>query len=78
LQKNGVSESTLGDIVPLTIANTLNVNITIFTSLSDLPRIDVEPEYAGNSSLPLSTRKTIYLAYNQHGLGHYDAAYPRT
>ena len=74
--KNGVSDSTLGDIVPLTIANTLNINITIFTSVLDLPRIDVKPERKSNV-LP-SIRKTIYLAYNQYGLGHYDAAYPRT
>jgi hypothetical protein len=73
--KNGVSDSTLGDIVPLTIANTLNINITIFTSLSDLPRIDVKCEHKHNSLS--STRKTIYLAYNQYGVGHYDAAYPR-
>jgi hypothetical protein len=74
--KNGVSDSTLGDIVPLTIANTLMINITIFTSVLDLPRIDVKPEHK-NHSVSL-TRKTIYLAYNQYGLGHYDAAYPRT
>ncbi|UJR30368.1 hypothetical protein I4U23_017903 [Adineta vaga] len=74
--KNGVSDSTLGDIVPLTIANTLNINITIFTSVLDLPRIDVKAEH--KNSLLSSTRKTIYLAYNQYGLGHYDAAYPRT
>lgn len=73
--KNGVSDSTLGDIVPLTIANTLNVHITIFTSVTDLPRIDVKPEY--KSHLVPYARKTIYLAYNQYGLGHYDAAYPR-
>lgn len=74
--KNGVSDSILGDIVPLTISNTLNINITIFTSVSDLPRIDVKPEHK-NHLLSL-TRKTIYLAYNQYGIGHYDAAYPRT
>jgi hypothetical protein len=74
--KNGVSDSTLGDIVPLTIANTLNINITIFTSVLDLPRIDVKPEQK-NHLLPY-TRKTIYLAYNQYGAGHYDAAYPRS
>ena len=73
--KNGVSDSILGDIVPLTIANTLNIHITIFTSLLDLPRIDVKREHKVNSS---SIRKTIYLAYNQYGVGHYDAAYPRT
>jgi hypothetical protein len=73
--KNGVSDSILGDIVPLTIANTLNVKITIFTSVMDLPRIDVKPENK-NAAL-LSTRKTIYLAYNQYSGGHYDAAYPR-
>jgi hypothetical protein len=74
--KNGVSDSILGDIVPLTIANTLEINITIFTSVLDLPRIDVKPEYKRN--LESVTRKTIYLAYNQYGSGHYDAAYPRT
>jgi hypothetical protein len=74
--KNGVSDSILGDIVPLTIANTLNINITIFTSVSDLPRIDVKPEHKNN--LLGVTRKTIYLAYNQYGIGHYDAAYPRS
>ncbi|CAF0911243.1 unnamed protein product [Rotaria sp. Silwood1] len=74
--KNGVSDSTLGDIVPLTIANTLNITITIFTSVSNLPRIDVKPEYKNN--LLSLTQKTIYLAYNQYGVGHYDAAYPRT
>jgi len=73
--KNGVSDSILGDIVPLTIANTFNINITIFTSVLDLPRIDVKPEHKNH--LVSLTRKTIYLAYNQYGLGHYDAAYPR-
>ena len=74
--KSGVSDSTLGDIVPLTVANAFNVNIIIFTSVLDLPRIDVKP--ARKSSLPPVSRKTIYLAYNQYGIGHYDAAYPRT
>lgn len=74
--KNGVSDSILGDIVPLTIANALDINIIIFTSVSDLPRIDVKPERRTNSSS--IKRKTIYLAYNQSGLGHYDAAYPRS
>lgn len=69
--KNGVSESILGDIVPLTMANALDLHITIFTSVSDLPRIDVKSER--KQSL---LRKTIYLAYNQYGSGHYDAAYP--
>lgn len=73
--KNGVSDSILGDIVPLTISNIFNINIIIFTSVSNLSRIDVEPTQ-GNHSLT-SPRKTIYLAYNQYGLGHYDAAYPR-
>ena len=70
--KNGVSDSTLGDIVPLTISNTFNIQILIFTSVSNLSQIDVKPT---NGSLP---QKVIYLAYNQCGMGHYDAAYPRT
>lgn len=70
--KTGVSDSTLGDIVPLTISNTLNINIIIFTSVSNLSRIDIKPTNGNNSS-----EKIIYLAYNQYGIGHYDAAYPR-
>lgn len=74
--KSGVSDSTLGDIVPLTISNILNIEIVIFTSVSNLSRIDVKPESRHDmSSLP---QKIIYLAYNQCGVGHYDAAYPRS
>ncbi|CAF1553914.1 unnamed protein product [Adineta ricciae] len=72
--KTGVSDSILGDIVPLTISNALNVRITIFTSVSNLPRIDIKPE---NLTSSLACRRVIYLAYNQYGAGHYDAAYPR-
>jgi hypothetical protein len=75
LSHNGVCDSALGDIIPLTIANTFNIRIIIFTSLSRLPRIDVQPENSTNASV--RSLKIIFLAYNQHGLGHYDAAYPR-
>jgi hypothetical protein len=74
--KTGVSDSTLGDIVPLTISNTFNIKIIIFTSVSNLSRIDIKPTN-GNNSL-LLPEKIIYLAYNQYGIGHYDAAYPRS
>jgi len=73
--KTGVSDSTLGDIVPLTISNTFNIKIIIFTSVSNLSRIDIKPTNGNNSSL--LPQKIIYLAYNQYGIGHYDAAYPR-
>jgi hypothetical protein len=73
--KTGVSDSTLGDIVPLTISNTFNIKILIFTSVSNLSRIDIKPTNGINSSL--LPEKRIYLAYNQYGIGHYDAAYPR-
>ncbi|CAF0868429.1 unnamed protein product [Didymodactylos carnosus] len=68
--KNGVSESILGDIVPLTICNALNIHVTIFTSVSDLPLIEVKSDSIFGEGI-----KTIYLAYNQNGAGHYDAAY---
>ena len=73
--KNGVSDSILGDIVPLTVANALDIHITIFTSVADLPQINVKSEHKPVTSL--GPRKTIYLAYNQFAGGHYDAAYPR-
>lgn len=70
--KNGVSESILGDIVPLTIANAFDIRIQIFTSLENLPMIEVKTERRTSSN----TKPTIYLAYNQFASGHYDAAYP--
>jgi hypothetical protein len=72
--KTGVSDSTLGDIVPLTISNTFNIKILIITSVSNLSQIDIKPTHGINNS----PQKMIYLAYNQSGIGHYDAAYPRT
>ena len=71
--KTGVSDSILGDIVPLTICNAFNIKIVIFTSVSNLSRIDIKS--TNPDTLP---QKTIFLAYNQHGIGHYDAAYPCT
>lgn len=73
--KSGVCDSPLGDIVPLTIANAFNVQIIIFTSLAPLSRIDVKPDPQHN--LAFIPSKTIFLAYNQYGLGHYDAALPK-
>lgn len=74
--KTGVCESALGDIVPLTLSNALNIQIVIFTSVSNLSRIDVKPTYVKTTSL--TSLKLIFLAYNQYGFGHYDAAYPIT
>ncbi|CAF1414415.1 unnamed protein product [Adineta steineri] len=74
--KSGVSNTILGDIVPLTISNIFTIKIIIFTSLYNLSRINIQPEYEDKSLL--LPQKTIYLAYNQYGIGHYDAAYPRT
>jgi hypothetical protein len=71
--KTGVSDSILGDIVPLTISNAFNIKIVIFTSVSNLSRIDIKP--TNPDTIP---QKIIFLAYNQHGIGHYDAAYPCT
>jgi len=71
--KTGVSDSILGDVVPLTIANTFNIDILIITSLANLAQIEVKPSQQSSSTY----RKVIYLAYNQYDLGHYDAAYHR-
>ena len=72
--KTGVCDSALGDIVPLTVSNALSIQIIIFTSVLNLSRIDIKPTNENISSLP--TLKQIFLAYNQYGRGHYDAAYP--
>ena len=72
--KSGVCDSPLGDIVPLTIANAFNVQVVIFTSLAPLSRVDVKPD--PGVTLAFVPPKTVFLAYNQHGLGHYDAVFP--
>ena len=72
--QNGVYDSVLGDIVPLTISNIFNVDILIFTSNSHLSRIQVQP-MKGYTSSDIPPR-SLFLAYNQYNAGHYDAAYP--
>ena len=52
----------------LTLANTLHVPITIFTTVQNKPVVCVMP-----TSASLVSTQPLFLAYTQSGPGHYDA-----
>ncbi len=58
-----------GDLMVLTLANILQMPITIFTSVSNMPLVCVMP-----TSLTMLTTQPIFLVYTQSGPGHYDSA----
>ena len=59
----------LGDLVPLAISNAFGISIILFTSNQSHSVINVTPRQ-------LKISVPIYLAYLQHGDGHYDAVVP--
>ena len=69
--KSGEFASDIGDLVLAALSNILNIPIVVFTSVENMPIIVQYPSYSS-----ISTPDPIYLAYLQHGLGHYDAALP--
>lgn len=64
----GYFGSDLGDLMPIAMANVLQMPIIIVTSEPHTPLISVCPEETVLYSEPL------FLAYNSLGVGHYDAA----
>ena len=70
LQSDQFSGS-LGDLMVQTLANILQIPITIVTSVTDMPLLCIMPttELTG-------TVQPIFLAYTQSGPGHYDCAVP--
>ena len=61
----------VGDLMVLTLANVLQMPITILTSVPNMPLLCIMPTM--QSTL---TTQPIFLAYTQSGPGHYDCALP--
>ena len=69
--ESGEFASDIGDLVIAAISNALKTPIVVFTSVGNMPTLI---QYPTNSQV--SDPDPIYLAYLQHGPGHYDAAIP--
>ena len=66
--QSGRFEGDLGDLVLLALSNGLKTPIMVFTSNSSSPVVLVTPTYS-----PITNTVPIYIAFIQHGPGHYDA-----
>ena len=64
--ESGYFNHELENTMPLATANAMGILIVIISSLENQPVFRIDPED------PL-TSEPIILAYNQYGLGHYDA-----
>ena len=63
--QSGYYQGELADTMPLALANSLQLVLTIFTSIRHHPIINITPRHI---AVPVS----LFLAYNQFGPGHYD------
>ena len=63
----GVFSGEMGDLVIKAVANIIQTPIVLFTSAIALPVVVVMPRNAPLNDAP------IFVAFNQHGAGHYDA-----
>ena len=68
--QSGMFSGELGDLMVLTLANILQMPITIFTSIEQMPILCVMP------TISIVTTTPIFLTYTQDGPGHYDYAIP--
>ena len=55
----------------LTLANVLGMPITVFTSVQNMPVLCIMP-----TSQSVAIEQPLFLAFTQHGAGHYDAVIP--
>ena len=69
--RNGHFSSSLGDAMPLGMANVLQMSIFILAPQHLIPFISIFPRYNVESISPLM------LAFDNHGPGHYDALIER-
>ena len=71
--QSGQFSGSAGDLMVLTLANILQmpITITVFTSVSNMPVLCIMP--TTHSAL---TSQPIFLAYTQTGPGHYDCVVP--
>ena len=71
--QSGQYTGDLGDLMVLTLANMLNIPITVFTSVNNMPVLCIMP----TTQSVLSTQP-LFLAFTQSGPGHYDAVIATT
>ena len=71
--QNGHYTRDVGDLMVLTLANVLNIPITVFTSVINMPVLCVMP----TTQCVISTQP-LFLAFTQTGPGHYDAVIETT
>ena len=69
--QSGHLSGCLGDLMVLTLANILQIPITIFTSVQNMPLLCIMP-----TTQITSITQPIFLTYTQSGAGHYDCAVP--
>ena len=60
----------LGDLIVLTLASILQIPITVFTTVQNMPLLCIMPTTQITSITP------IFLTYTQSGAGHYDCPVP--
>ena len=63
--RDGFFNSELGNTMVLALANALGIPITVFSSMTHYPVININPRHM-NVPLP------VFIAYNHSGCGHYD------
>ena len=66
-RRSGEFAGSLGDALPMGMANILNMPLIILTTVHNMPIISVVPR------ISLNNPTAIYLSYMQQGPGHYDA-----
>lgn len=66
-KKPGVFAGELGNIMATGLANVLQINVVLFTSMRRMETLPIVPRGKALISYPL------YLAFNHSGCGHYDA-----
>ena len=67
--ESGEFDHTLGNTMPLAMANATGIPIIIISSLENHGIFRIDPEC-------INLSEAIILSYNQYGLGHYDAVKP--
>ena len=66
LQRSGVFDQDIGDVVMKACSNIIRVPIVVITSSQSIPQVPFSPDQSVSNN-------PIYVAYHYYGAGHYDA-----
>ena len=67
---SGMFAGDIGDLVVRALTNVLKSPIVVFTSMENMPTIVITPPHVA-----IANTHPLHIAFNAHGLGHYDAAF---